>query len=270
MKRYIYTLILIFVHLSFNSCIDNEGEKLREQLCTPIPPPHPRKKMSKSLIKQYRDIELAYNERYVTELKKILENSFENQLKVFEDRELGFFASYEHMFNYIFWDQQKFEDSWKVKSSKYFNSIDIEIIAQDCCQDYIKDVSLIRGNFHKSQTLLPEIITLELPTQEIYLGGLKTHSRNNLIIEIGVDLLIGLLVLLIVSILSLIVVISIPTGFTSLFITVLSIVASIILSIYNDNKLLDSLREQNTAIMEVDYRSILKNLNENTYKFYGE
>ena len=124
------------------SCVDKEGQELKSRLSEPISVPSPKGKLSRASIEQYRDAELEYNQRYVDELKKTLDNSFEKQLENFDKNELGFFSSYENMFHYIFWNKQKFEDSWKVKSSRYFNTIDVENDALSCYEDYINDVSL--------------------------------------------------------------------------------------------------------------------------------
>lgn len=270
MNRQIRISFAIILAISIVSCTDREAKELKEILSKPIEVPAANQKLSQASIKQYRDAELAYNERYVADLKKTLDNSFEKQLDNFEDNELGFFSSYENMLDYIFMSKEKLEDSWKVKSTKYFNSLDIENDALYCYELYIKDVSAIRSNFYqkKHSDSLPSMAKLDLPTQDIYLGDIKTHSRNNLIIEVGVEATVWILVLLILFIVSLIV--AVPTGGLSLIVTIITIIVSVILSMANDKKLLNSLREQNTIVMEADYSAILKSLNENTYRFYGE
>ena len=259
-----------FLVLLLCSCVDKEGQELKSRLSQPISNPSPTGNFSQATIQQYRDAELAFNQHYVNELKKTLDNSFEKQLDNFEKNELGFFSSYESMFHYIFWSKQKFEDSWKVKSSRYFNTIDVENDALACYEDYILDVSSIRKNFYqkKNDVALPEMARLDLPELDLYLGDLNDHSRNNLIIEVGVEALVWILVLLILFLLSLI--IAVPTGGLSLIVTVLTIIISVWLSIANDNKLLNSLRDQNAIVMQADYISILDSLNENTYCFYDK
>ena len=42
------------------------------------------------------------------------------------------------------------------------------------------------------------------------------------------------------------------------------------MSIRNDNKLLDALREQNTIEITQDYDAILNELNHNTFRFYDK
>lgn len=270
MIRLIRISFAIILAISMISCTDKEAKKLKEKISKPIEVPTTSHKLSKASIKQYRDAELAYNERYVADLKNTLDNSFEKQLDIFEDNELGFFSSYENMFDYIFMSREKFDDNWKVKATKYFNSLDIENDALDCYESYIKDVSAIRSNFYqkKNSDSLPSMAKLELPTQDIYLGDIKTHSRINLIIEVGVEALVWIFVLLILFIVSLIV--AVPTGGLSLIVTIITIIVSAILSMANDKKLLNSLREQNTVVMDANYSAILKSLNENTYKFYNE
>ena len=126
MNRLIHISFVIILAISTVSCKDKEAKGLKEKLSNPIEVPTAKQKLSKVSIDQYRDAELAYNERYVADLKKTLDNCFEKQLDNFEDNELGFFSSYGNMLDYIFMSNEKFEDSWKVKSTKYFNSLDIE------------------------------------------------------------------------------------------------------------------------------------------------
>ena len=70
---------------------------------------------------------------------------------------------------------------------------------------------------------------------------------------------------------SIVVIIALTIGWVlpgaNLIIAGITIIISFILSIRNDNKVLDSLREQHTEIT-LDYESILNDLNKNTVKFY--
>ena len=255
--------------LVLSSCINDSARELQEKLSRPLQSPSASLSLTTSSVAQYRDVELSYNENFVLQLKELIDNSFEKQLEEFEDNELGFFASYGHMFNYLFLSDQKLNESWQVKSSKYFNSLDVEISAAELYDEYLKDVKNIRANFYKSKDKinLPGYQSLNLPKQDIYLGSLQEHSRNNFIIEVGVELLIWILVLGIVALISL--VIAVPTVGLSLIVTILTIIASVVLSISNDKNLLNSLREQHTST-QIEYTTILDKLNENTHKFYGK
>ena len=150
-----------------------------------------------------------------------------------------------------------------------FNSSSHSTCAKTFYDEYLKDVKNIRANFYKSKDKinLPGYQSLNLPKQDIYLGSLQEHSRNNFIIEVGVELLIWILVLGIVALISL--VIAVPTVGLSLIVTILTIIASVVLSISNDKNLLNSLREQHTST-QIEYTTILDKLNENTHKFYGK
>lgn len=269
MKKLFFVLFLCNCFFVFTSCTSDAEKVLQEKLSKPLQTPNNTLSISSSFAAQYRDVELSYNENFVLRLKELLDNSFDEQLNEFEDNELGFFASYGHMFNYLFLSKQKIHENWQVKSSKYFNPLDVEIKAAKLYEDYLSDIKNIRANFYKSKSNinLPQYERLNLPKQDIYLGSLQEHSRNNLVIELGVELLIWILVLGIVALISL--VIAVPTRGLSIVVFVLTIIVSVILSIFNDNKLLDSLREQHT-VTPIEYTIILDKLNKNTHKFYGK
>ena len=268
MKKRIGVIILSCV-LVLSSCINDSARELLEKLNRPLQSPTASLSLASSSVAQYRDIELSYNENFVLQLKNLIDNSFEKQLEEFEDNELGFFASYGHIYNYLFLNNQKLNENWQVKSSKYFNSLDVEIMAAELYDEYLKDVKNIRANFYKSKDKinLPEYQSINLPKQDIYLGSLQEHSRNNFIIEVGVELLVWILVLGIIALISLVT--AVPTGGLSLIVTILTIITSVVLSIFNDRSLLNSLREQHTST-QIEYTIILDKLNENTHKFYGK
>lgn len=269
MKKKIIEIFFLSCFIILSSCINEAEKELKDKLSKPLQAPNASLSITSSLVTQYKEVELSHNENFVLRLKELIDNSFEKQLEEFEDNELGFWANYEHMFNYLFLNNQKLHDNWQVKSSKYFNSLDVEIKATELYNDYLKDIKNIRANFYKikKQKSLPEYQKLNLPKQDIYLGSLQKHSRNNLIIELGTELVIWIIILGIVAIISFI--IAIPTGGLSLIVTILTIIASIILSISNDNKLLNSLRDQHTST-QIEYMIILEELNKNTHEFYNK
>ena len=262
-------LFLACCFLMLSSCTGSSERELREKLRRPLSAPTPTLSRNATATKQYREIELAYNETFTRRLEELVSTAFERQLEEFEENELGFFASYGHMYDYLFLSEKELQDNWQVKSAKYFHAIDIETKAADLYEEYLTDVKNIRSNFHKSQQKmnLLQYEKLNLPQEEIYLGSLQSHSRNNLLIEFGVDGAIWLLVLGIVALLSL--VITVPSQGKSILMVLLSLIASYILTSYNDDALLDSIREQHTET-PIDYTTILKTLNENTYDFYGK
>ncbi len=269
MTRSLKVILLCIITLIFSSCVDKKGRELKSKIDTSISITSTKGKLSQATVMQYRETELQFNQRYVDELKKILDNSFEKQLDRFDNDELGFFSTYGNMFRQIFWSKQKLEDRCKLLSTKYFNTLDVEKETLSCYENYIKDISSIRNHFQqrKNGIALPDMVKLELPRQDIYLGDLQKHARNNLVIElISSNLVIWLIILLFLQLLSLI--FAVPTNGLSAIAFVLSIILSVCLSMRNDKKLLNTLREQNSVIMQADYSSILNNLNENTYKFY--
>ena len=174
-QKLVYTFGILIYLFVVVSCDGEEERKLQEKLAQPLPAPKAVLSLNSSSVEQYKDVELAYNENCILQLKKLLDNGFEEQLNEFEKNQLGFFASYGHMFDYLFLNDNKLKENWQVKSSKYFNSIDVEIKAAELYQHYANDVRNIRSNFHKSakKINLPQYERLNLPMQEIYLGYLK-------------------------------------------------------------------------------------------------
>ena len=244
--------------------VNNEYELTAEDLAT-------GSKFSKV---QYKEIELAYNQKYIEDLKELLNNSFEKQLEAFEDGELGFWATYSHSFSYIFQSRQTREDKMRVKTQKYFNTLDVEQEAQELFLLYKKDVENLRARY--ANTMFPgqKMPSLDLPKSQIDLVDMDEYSGNNIIIDIFAEIAIWIAILLILFILGFIFgVLGLgmpPISIPSWIVVVITIIVSIILSIHNDNKLLDALREQNTTEITQDYDAILDELNNNTIKFYDK
>ena len=81
-----------------------------------------------------------------------------------------------------------------------------------------------------------------LPSQNVSMEQLTNHSINNLVIEFGVDVAVKLLILLAVALLSIVGIVW--TSGYSVVGFILSLLLSILLTISNDNKMLDSIRAQ--------------------------
>lgn len=261
--------VLMFVSLALLnvSCVNQDEVALRAKVTSPLSAPSPSNEWKDDDIRRFVEIELQYNRRYIEQVKQTLEHSFENQLSMFEENELGFFSSFGHMFQVVFWNDAKLNDVWNVKASKYFNTIDVKTAAYQCYEEYIKDLSTLRSNFvHTSRSNLPQSAKLDLPQDEIYLGALESHAKINWGIELGVEALVWIAVLILFAIISIFV--AVPTSGFSLIVTILATIISVVLSIRNDNRLLNDLREQHINRVEIDYGSILKELDKNTYYFY--
>lgn len=213
---------------------------------------------------RYINDELTMNKKFVNNLKNYLDNAFENQLKRFEDEELGFTSNIGNMFSAF--SSDKLQEKYTIRSKKYFDNMEIEQQTYNMGNKYLKNVTLLRSHFYeKSENQsLPSIQVLRLPTNEVDLSGLEQHSKNSLLIEIGSELFIGMFVMLIIGVICFFVGFEAPPTW---FVTIITIVISIGLSMWNDSKLIDSIREQKVEF-NIDYDSILKNLNENTVKFY--
>lgn len=226
-------------------------------------------------LEQYQEIELNFNKRYVSDLEGLINSAFDKQLQHFEDEELGFFAGFGYMFSYIFKSKQDWEDEMQLKSKKYFGSINVEQDAYDLFLSYQNDISNLRKRFRSrsKDNKLPVQQNLNLPDKRISLGVLSSHSRNNIAIEIiseGIEKLASLLIYPFIAwILSLLFPKFGMVGcVTSIIVFIISIAFSIIISMWNDNSLIEKLREQNKEQIAIDYQKILNELNNNTHRFY--
>ena len=218
---------------------------------------------------RYYEAELAENRLFVNNLEKVIQKGFEKQVDVFEDRELGFFASYKYMFNRVFLNKQQNHDLWKVRTNRYFSNLEIQQDVYGAYTEYVSRVEALRKTFSKnvSDTLIiGKLPVIEIPSQEIYLDAFSRHSLNNIMIEFGADIAAWLLVLLIIGILGLFG-ITWSKGYSAA-VTVISLVLSIICSNRNDRKMVESVREQGKEITTVNYDTILQDLNEKSYDYY--
>lgn len=268
--RSVFAFFLLCV--VFFSCSNIEEEKLRSKMFeeTTIVQKDSRE-LSDTQISQYKDLELAANKEYIKELKVLIDSSFEKQLGHFEDEELGVIAGYKYMFKYIFMSEEKWTDLQIQLGDRYFNSLNTEQAALQLSLNHAQKVKDLRIKYKgiKASTV-PKIQVLNLPNSKVYLGSLINHSRNNVAIEIGttiLDYLLGLLLIwIVVNIIGYAITGPVGCGI-SIVSFVIMVAVSVCLTHYNDNSLLESLRQQKQE-NTVDYNSILYNLNNNTAKFY--
>ena len=254
------------------SCSNSEEEKLRAKMSEETSTVQKdSRELSDTQISQYKDLELAANKEYIKELKVLIDSSFEKQLGHFEDEELGVIAGYKYMFKYIFMNEEKWTDLQIQLGDRYFNSLNTEQAALQLSLNHAQKVKDLRIKYKgiKASTA-PQMQVLNLPNSKVYLGSLINHSRNNVAIEIGttiLDYLLGLLLIwIVVNIIGYAITGPVGCGI-SIVSFVIMVVVSVCLTHYNDNSLLESLRQQKQE-NTVDYNSILYNLNNNTAKFY--
>ena len=254
------------------SCSNSEEEKLRAKMSEETSTVQKdSRELSDTQISQYKDLELAANKEYIKELKVLIDSSFEKQLGHFEDEELGVIAGYKYMFKYIFMSEEKWTDLQIQLGDRYFNSLNTEQTALQLSLNHAQKVKDLRIKYKgiKASTA-PKMQVLNLPNSNVYLGSLINHSRNNVAIEIGttiLDYLLGLLLIwIVVNIIGYAITGPVGCGI-SIVSFVIMVAVSVCLTHYNDNSLLESLRQQKQE-NTVDYNSILYNLNNNTTKFY--
>lgn len=268
--RSVFAFFLLCV-VSF-SCSNSEEEKLRVKMSEEATiVQKDSRELSDTQISQYKDLELAANKEYIKELKVLIDSSFEKQLGHFEDEELGVIVGYRYMFKYIFMNEEKWTDLQIQLGDRYFNSLNTEQTALLLSLNHAQKVKDLRIKYKgiKASTA-PKMQVLNLPNSKVYLGSLINHSRNNVAIEIGttiLDYLLGLLLIwIVVNIIGYAITGPVGCGI-SIVSFVIMVVVSVCLTHYNDNSLLESLRQQKQE-NTVDYNSILYNLNNNTAKFY--
>ena len=254
------------------SCSNSEEEKLRAKMSEETSTVQKdSRELSDTQISQYKDLELAANKEYIKDLKVLIDSSFEKQLGHFEDEELGVIAGYKYMFKYIFMNEEKWTDLQIQLGDRYFNSLNTEQTALQLSLNHAQKVKDLRIKYKgiKASTA-PKMQVLTLPNSNVYLGSLINHSRNNVAIEIGttiLDYLLGLLLIwIVVNIIGYTITGPVGCGI-SIVSFVIMVAVSVCLTHYNDNSLLESLRQQKQE-NTVDYNSILYNLNNNTTKFY--
>ena len=254
------------------SCSNSEEEKLRAKMSEETSTVQKdSRELSDTQISQYKDLELAANKEYIKDLKVLIDSSFEQQLGHFEDEELGVIAGYKYMFKYIFMNEEKWTDLQIQLGDRYFNSLNTEQTALQLSLNHAQKVKDLRIKYKgiKASTA-PKMQVLNLPNSNVYLGSLINHSRNNVAIEIGttiLDYLLGLLLIwIVVNIIGYTITGPVGCGI-SIVSFVIMVAVSVCLTHYNDNSLLESLRQQKQE-NTVDYNSILHNLNNNTAKFY--
>lgn len=254
------------------SCSNSEEEKLRAKMSEETSTVQKdSRELSDTQISQYKDLELAANKEYIKDLKVLIDSSFEKQLGHFEDEELGVIAGYKYMFKYIFMSEEKWTDLQIQLGDRYFNSLNTEQTALQLSLNHAQKVKDLRIKYKgiKASTA-PKMQVLNLPNSNVYLGSLINHSRNNVAIEIGttiLDYLLGLLLIwIVVNIIGYTITGPVGCGI-SIVSFVIMVAVSVCLTHYNDNSLLESLRQQKQE-NTVDYNSILYNLNNNTAKFY--
>ena len=260
----------------FVSCSNEDDEKLRSIVDSNIQITESDTiKDSEFELAQYKTEELELNKIFVSDLEHLINSAYEKQLENFEEEELGFIAGYGYMFSYLFKSKQGWEDEMRLKSGKYFGSLNIEQNAYSLFESYQKDVSNLRKRFwnRSNNKTLPLHPKLNLPDKRISLGELTYHSRNNVIIEIiseGLEKMATWLIYpFIVWALSLFFPAFGKVGcIAKIIVFFITIMLSVVISIWNDNSLLEKLREQTKEQVTLDYQNILKELNNNTQKFY--
>ena len=267
-----WLLITLCSSLLF-SCENSEEKKLRENFeqYTSAGIAIERNKKSTGAILQYIQQEKYYNEKYTNDLKSLIDSRFEKQLEKFEEEELGVIKGYKNMFSWLLSSKQEWEDEQILLANKYFNNLDISQDLHELYLAYIDDLRKIRMQFREQQfTNIGTKKEIILPKESVGVN-LSKHTKNNIIIEIGSEALQWFLGFIIAQIVLLFVdKIVGPWGCViDIIVLVLVIIVSSIITYYNDNKLLNEIKEQHVKNeITIDYNKILNDLNKNTTSFY--
>jgi hypothetical protein len=274
MIRFILPVLIIFT--LFTSCKDSESEELRQNLNKEYTTSLSHKELSSGSKAQYIQMEMIINQTYVKDLDSLINTGFERQLEEFEDNELGVWSGYMNMFSWLFKSKQSWDDEMSLLSNRYFNSLDIRQDHHSLYLSYTHKIKNLRKQFIVSQKL-PDFQTIDLPEEEISLTRLADYTRNNIGIEVigellGTKLFSWFLGFIITWVL--VTLIGLPTGppgwVVSLLSFIIVIVVSTIMSIHNDNKLLNQIKEQHSDMSIIDSQELLKELDSNTMMFYEQ
>lgn len=272
MKFILWCITICFMFLC--SCNNKEAEDLKNSLQKEYATPSSIISLSSGSKAQYVQMEKNINQAYVKQLDSLINTGFDRQLERFEDNELGVWSSYCNMFSWLFKSKQSWEDELNLKSSKYFNALDIEQEQNFLYLQYIDKIRNLRRQF-LSQHQLPQYTQIDLPDEKISLDAFSNHSRDSIGIEIIGELLgsklfawfLGFVITWI-----LVTVLGLPAGPPGWLISVISfiiiIVVSAIMSNINDSKLMDQLKEQHQQTTVLDSDHLLKELEQNTILFY--
>lgn len=264
-----YFCELLILLLSFFSCQSDEEKVLREKIASIelSKTQTLNKTLTPALINEYHQAELAINRRYINETKSIISNDFEEKLEAFEDNEFGFFRSYKHMFKVLIEDKDALNDYWNLKKTKYFSNLTIHQKLHDCYENYNFDIQKLRSQISISTRCesIPKEVRYNIKNQEVSLNGMNKHSYTNLAIEFGTDIAVWLLIMGVVAIISLVVGCAAPPTW---ILAIITIIASVILSIYNDNKMINSIRDQYKTLVELENTDVLNKLDKSTNAFY--
>lgn len=273
MNRILVGICIVFFIIC--SCKNKESEELANSLQKEYSSPQSIKKLSSGSKAQYIVMEKNVNQRYVNQLDSLINTGFDRQIEKFEDQEMGVISGYRNMLTWLFKSKQSWEDELRLKSSKYFNPLDIAQEQNVLFSQYVEKIKNLRQQFLVQQNL-PKYAQYDLPKEDISLAAFSNYSRDNIGIEIIGELLgselfswfLGLLILWILSNIGLVMPEKKFGCLVSFLTFIIVIVISVILSCRNDAKLLNQLKEQHQETSIMDSNKLLEELNHNTTIFY--
>lgn len=278
MKR-IFLLVIFVSSLFICSCTNDKAKQLQSKFNEEIKVETQYKRGNKAKVAaaQYAEMEHNLNNKFVNDLSSMIENSFEKQLEEFEDEELGFFSNIGYAWDLVFVSEKKRNEKLSLKTNKYFNTMDVEQEALSMYRNHVAEIQKLRSSFYtnKRSVKMSENIYLDLPKETIDLEGMQKHTVNNMVMAFSEGIL-GWIIAFVLGF-----IIAFILTFFGIFVeqdgcivkgiggiaSVVTLAGMILLSIRNDNKVLDSLREQHTEFT-LDYETILNDLDKNTVEFY--
>lgn len=271
--KYLFLLVYLLC-FSLIACQSDEAKVLKARLEAPLSvqaKPILGRYSTEALAKLYRDQELAMNHAFVQQLETSANEAFERQLAAFEDEELGFFEDYFNMLAYVFKSDEQLKEEWKLKSGKYFSELRAQAGLPVQASRYTREVNQLRNQFQKGLQSAPEVDVTQqhVAMPQVDLSGMVTHTRNNLVFELGEEVLsyfgIPVLIILVLGALGM----SIGEGTAGILALILTLILGIWASMWNDSKVIDGLRTQYKQ-QSVSYRNLQQQLDEQTYKTYEE
>lgn len=217
----------------------------------------------------YIQAERTINQRYVDSLNVLVNTAFENQLDRFEDEELGVWKGYKRMVFWLFSSKTAWDDDMRLLSDKYFNNLGNYQEQHLLYLRYTRQIGELRQQFAEAQGHL-DYTQIDLPQEQISLSEVSGHTKANIALEVGSELLSWFLGFCLTQVLLFI--LSKVAGFwgclIDIVVLVITCILSMFVSIHYDNKLMESLRIQQQQTSIQVSRELVNTLNQNTQQFY--
>lgn len=272
MKKWGCLCLVVFIVFSLYHT-HRTREALRAKLAQRISIPSlvlPQK-LPSGVVLRYEEQELKLNQLYVSAAETIIGEYFVHRIEKFSDEELGFISSYVNVYHYIVMDAEEWRARWKAKQEKYFGGQELSEDLDSLYRNYTERVRDLRQQIVASRAetgRMAIVEPVELKQQRFMLDdAMARYSRDVITVEL-VDMMLPRLMVFLIGLIILGGTGAWITGGSSLIISVLCFVLTVILSWYNDERLLGTIKEHYSSTIVWDTSRNLQELNKHTVSFY--